>query len=279
MAGAHMNVQTETLEIDMIDLKKPQFDLKELVSKSHLYDANPTADELIDILITERARWEQNEHRQSTEILYALLAKCVRLYSLMCDSNEEGNKLREEFDNYIKTQKLKFGGDTHSLVKIARVVFGNDRRSASAYGRVMEIAVCDGVTFDILPAYIRENGGIEAIRKSTKVLGSRESADAKAEKVWGAIKTRCLAVAESEELTKAVDQAKIGVRVVLLATQQVGGKFEIHAVVRANNVVNTAFGSMSATIAKFPGANGSTVGATAGEIEEARRIISESLSA
>lgn len=249
------------------------------VQKSELENVRVDGADYLKHLITDRENWEGNEKRRSTDVLYDLLAKCVRLHGMMCEATVEGERIRDDVELYIKNAKLKFDGATHSLVKIARVVFANDRRSASAYGLAMQIAVSAGIIADQLPDYLRDNGGIEAIRKSAKKPGSGESSEMKAEKVWAQIKTRCLAVAESDELSKNVDLAKVGVRVVLLATQQVGGKFEIHEVVRANGIVNSAFGSMSADIAKIATVHEAAPSPSAPEMQEARRVIRESVAA
>ena len=77
-----------------------------------------------------------------------------------------------------------------------------------------------------------------------------EKVEDKANKVWSSIKTTILANVSSTELTKASDLANIDKRVVLLATQKVGGAYEVHAVVKDSNAVDAVFASQLSTVTK-----------------------------
>jgi len=201
-----------------------------------------TADYL-DGLKQARQDWESGLLHSSNEGLYALLAKCLRVYEIMSEDTDEGARLREEFAEYVKAAKLKFSGDTHTVNKIARIVFDTDRKRASAYGVVLRAAIAEGKTYKELAAFIRNAGGIEKVRLSQTANGSkqRESTEAKATRVWAAIKDTELASAAGKGLKETSDHAAIGQRVVLLATQQANGEYTVHAVVRADSVVNSAF--------------------------------------
>ena len=189
--------------------------------------------------------------RSSNEGLYALLAKCLRVYEIMSEDSPQGTKLRDEFDAYIKAAKLKFSGDTHTANKIARIVFDTDRKRASAYGVVLRLAIAQGKTHADLPAFIRNAGGIEKLRLTQTANGNsqRESTEDKAARVWATVKATTLATAAGKGLKEGSDHATIGKRVVLLATQQANGEYTVHAVVRADSAVNSAFAAHATKVA------------------------------
>ena len=209
------------------------------------------AADYLDALKQAHQEWEAGLLRSSNEGLYALLAKCLRVYEIMSEDSPRGTKLREEFDAYIKAAKLKFSGDTHTANKIARIVFDTDRKRASAYGVVLRLAIAEGKTHADLPAFIRNAGGIEKLRLTQTANGNsqRESTEDKAARVWETVKATALATAAGKGLKEGSDHANIGKRVVLLATQQANGDYTVHAVIKADGVVNTAFAAHGSALA------------------------------
>jgi hypothetical protein len=77
-----------------------------------------------------------------------------------------------------------------------RFVFGSDRKRAHGYSYVLKAAISHGITADILPAYIVEQGGIEEIKR--KMIQSEESKAKQAE----------LAVAKTEVVAN-IEQAAV----------------------------------------------------------------------
>jgi hypothetical protein len=202
--------------------------------------AKPSAGDLIEFLKIERENWEAGQLTQSNEALYGLLAKCLRLYELMSQGDADGERLRTELADYLKVAKLKFSGETHTVVKIVRAVFSTDRKRASALGQALQVALKAKITHDGLVEYIRNAGGIEKLRLGS-TSSNRESTDTKASNVWSVLKDTTLGIASGEALKKDTDLAKVNTRVVLLATQQANGEFSIHAVLRSETAVNAAY--------------------------------------
>lgn len=202
-------------------------------------------------LAQEYDDWKQTLLRRSNDGLYDLLAKCLRVYEIMTEDSDNGTRLRRELGEHVKASKLKFNGDTHTVVKIARIVFAADSKKASAYGMVLRAAIEQGINHAALPTFIRQRGGVENLRLFRG--RSAETVEQKAERVWRAVKGMSLTVAVGDELKKATDTAKVGARVVLLATQQAGGEFAVHAVMQADGAVNAAFAAYASSIAKASG--------------------------
>lgn len=207
--------------------------------------ATPSAADYIKVLKGERENWETGLLANSNEGLYQLLAKCLKLYELMIQNNDDGVRLCAQLATYLKNAKLKFSAETHTVVKIARAVFDTDSKRASALGTVLRAALEANIDHVGLADHIRDKGGIEKMRLA-KSATSRDSTETKALNVWTALKDTALGVAAGAALKQQTDLAKVNSRVVLLATQQHNGEFLVHAVLRAESPVNSAFAAYKA---------------------------------
>jgi len=177
---------------------------------------------LIENLVNERQQWQEAVYKTSNDMLYGLLQRCYGLYSTMCEKNNDGKAAREGFALYLERNKLAFKKGTHTLTMIVRCVFGNDRRRVSGYSIVLRRALADGVKPFDLPAFIRNAGGVEEVRlaKSPTVLTPKQRSDIAATHVDKGV----LATVKAEALSKCLDLAKTGERLVLIATQQADGE-------------------------------------------------------
>ena len=198
----------------------------------------------IDALIEERVNWEKGIFQSAMDALYGLLARCVGLYEVMTRDDADGERLRDELASYAKDKGLKFNGKTHTVVKIVRAVFADSKTRYTVYGKALEIAIRNGVSSKEIADYLRSNGGIDGVLKSTTSVAPTDSLQIRAEQVWQTLKETALAAVKSEGLAKVTDQAAIGKRVVLLATQKADGEYAIHEVVKSTTIVNTAFASV-----------------------------------
>lgn len=198
----------------------------------------------LDDLIRDR---EESDHaaESSKDKLYNLLAKCLRLYELMTEGTKEADKLIADFDAHVAASALRFNGDTHMVAKIAGVVFNPkgqkpDRRRASSYGKVLQVARANKITSDGLVKFIKDRGGVERVRDD----GSDDkgmSTEAKADNVWTSLNTVEGTPVELPLSVEEDDPTFRNKRVVLLATQRSGSKFVVHGVVKASAAVDAAF--------------------------------------
>ena len=195
-------------------------------------------------LIEERVRWEEGSFKSAMDELYGLLAKCAGLYEVMTRDNADGARLREELDTYAKAEGFKFNGKTHTIVKIVRAVFAESKTKYTTYGKALQIAIDKGATSKDLVNFLRVNGGIDGTIKGATATGDVGSLQTRAEQVWTLLKDQSLAAVKSDALSKVTDQAAIGKRVVLLATQMADGEYKIHEVVKSTVAVNTAYASV-----------------------------------
>jgi hypothetical protein len=189
-------------------------------------------------LAVEREAWESTVYRTNNEQLYVLLQKCYQTYQAMSVGDEEAGNLRKGLTDYINTKGYQFKSGTHTLVKIVKCVFGNDRRRVSAYGIVLRTALARKISVIEIPDFIRSEGGVEEIRlaKSPNAMTAKLKAQAGAE----AVQISNLGVFASNALGSKLDAGNIGKTVVLICTWQADGSVIVRSVVQSDTAVNAA---------------------------------------
>ena len=192
----------------------------------------------IEQLVIEREVWESTVYRTSNDMLYGLLQKCYALYKRMEGMGAEAVTLRENLTSYINLKGIKCVKSSHTIVKIIKCVFGDDRRRASAYGIVLRAALAEKVLVEGIPTYIRTKGGVEEIRlaKSPNAMTAKEKASVAAT----AVKADSMGVFASTALGEKFDAGKTDATVVLIGTWQSDGSVIVRSVVQSDTAVNAA---------------------------------------
>lgn len=192
----------------------------------------------IEQLVIERQVWENTVYRTSNDMLYGLLQKCYTLYKRMEGMGAEAVTLRENLTSYINLKGIKCVKSSHTIVKIIKCVFGDDRRRASAYGIVLRAALAEKVLIEEIPTYIRTKGGVEEIRlaKSPNAMTAKEKASVAAT----AVKADSMGVFASTALGEKFDAGKTDATVVLIGTWQADGSVIVRSVVQSDTAVNAA---------------------------------------
>jgi hypothetical protein len=195
----------------------------------------------IEQLVVEREVWQSNAFRTSNEQLYSILQKCYGMYKAMEGNSNEAVALRSGLEIYIKKQGYVFSKSTHTLVRIVKCVFGNDRRRVSAYGIVLRAALAKGVGVFDVSEFIREAGGVEEIRlaKSPNSMSAKQ----KAEVVKETVSDKNIGVFQSKELGALMDAGNVGKNTVLVGMWQAGGSVLVRAVVESETVLTAALAS------------------------------------
>ena len=131
--------------------------------------ANTTVASL-DAIKQRCADWSDNEYKTATEILYGLLADCLKLYDehFVNAHDAERKKLRLDLAAALNERRIKVQSNTTMLTMFIRYVFNSDRKRASRYVSVLTAAKSHGVTHDGLANWLRDNGGIEEVRRQIK---------------------------------------------------------------------------------------------------------------
>jgi hypothetical protein len=115
-------------------------------------------------LTAERAKWEKGAFKTSNDQLYAILGRCLDIYTLMKDDMPQRKNLNEE----LRNAGIKFTSATNLATKIVRYVFRNDRARSFAYARTIMAAADAKIDGMKLPKWVREGGGVEDIRRAHK---------------------------------------------------------------------------------------------------------------
>jgi hypothetical protein len=195
----------------------------------------------IEQLVIERQVWETTVYRTSNDMLYGLLQKCYALYKGMEGMSADAVVLRDGLTTYVNLHGIKCNKSSHTIVKIVKCVFGDDRRRASAYGIVLRAALTEKIAIADIPSYIRNKGGVEEIRlaKSPNAMTVNQKATA----ARTAVNADSMGVFASTALGEKFDAGKTGAAVVLIGTWQPDGSVIVRTVVQNDTAVNTALAS------------------------------------
>lgn len=225
------NIQTEVVSSNTVSESVVQHD-------NTLAKATANVRNHFEQLTIEREAWENNVYRTSNEQLYVILQKCYQTYKAMSTDLPEAAALRTGLKDYTDTKGLKFKAGTHTLVKIVKCVFGDDRRRVSAYGIVLRTALAKNISMSDIPVFIRENGGIEEIRlqKAPNAMTAKK----KAEVATNDLQHENMGVYTNPALAQKLDAGNIGKPVVLLGTWQADGSVVMRSIVQNDTAINAA---------------------------------------
>lgn len=199
----------------------------------------------IEQLVLEREVWEQSVYRTSNDMLYGLLQKCYGLYKSMEGMSADAIVLRSGLTDYINLKNIKCLSTSHTVVKIVKCVFGDDRRRASVYGIVLRAALAEKKAVADIPNFIRDKGGVEEIRlaKAPNALTSKQKASVSV----SALQNGSMGVFSSAELGQKLDAGNIGKPVVLIGFWQADGSVRVQAMVQSDTAVTAALSSFYGT--------------------------------
>ncbi len=234
---AAVNAQAEALagNAAMPSIEVPAgatFSVEQEVGKIDYISAYQTIKELI----AEQKEWFDGVHRTANEQLYLILQRCYDLYKSMAGNAEVAHKIDEALDQHFLLRNIENKSDT-KLSKIIYCVFGTaDRRRVSSYAVALRIADDEGVTVESLPAFFRDAGGVEEVRrsKSADAKVALNKVDVAKEKLADS-----LLVIEDRSLAALLkDKTKHNSKVVLIASQGANGALIVNALEDGDAVVN-----------------------------------------
>ncbi len=195
----------------------------------------------IEQLVIEHDVWHNGAFRTSNEQLYVLLQKCYALYKGMEGKSKDAAEKRMGLEQFINLKALRVQADSHTLTKIVKCVFGVDRRRVSAYSIALRVADKAKIEVLDLPAFIRNAGGVEEVRRSAATTTGNVITPAQKVAIANdAVAQKTIAVIKSEQLGMELDAGKIGKNVVLIGTWEADGSVIVRAVVQNDSVVKSA---------------------------------------
>ena len=200
--------------------------------------SNTGANVMLAKLIEDKQVWEINAYKASNDQLYALLQRCFEFYVDMTVNRDVASEYRGAVNATLKDQGYRLSDSAHMITKIVKCIFGADRRRVSAYSIALRAALAAKVSAKDLPAYIREQGGVEELRlsQSPNAMTPKRKAEAAVQTIANSV----LGSVKMKGISTQLDAAKMGCQHVLIVTQEADGAFTINALLSASSAVNAA---------------------------------------
>ena len=98
--------------------------------------------------------------------LYVILAEVLKLHEMITTSVKQ-QRLVKQMRRLLKDKyHIKTQTNTTTTALVVKYVTRASRKTAHVYGKVLDIAIADGITSDGLVDYIKSKGGIDKVRKA-----------------------------------------------------------------------------------------------------------------
>jgi hypothetical protein len=201
-------------------------------------DAKTSIKNAFDLMIKERISWQDNEYLASNTRLYAICQHCYAMYHEMKGVTGEKLALKRAFNSYCGDLGLNFKESTHLMVKIVRVVFGDNLRRASTYARALRVASEKNISVIDIPKYFQNAGGIEEVHRDNS--SDKKAKTDKKEQGFRLMKTKSLAEVKSDALNTQFDDGSYEGAVLLLSTRESDGSFQIKYVVQNGAIITNS---------------------------------------
>jgi hypothetical protein len=119
-----------------------------------------------DLLAERHADYVNEFVTRANDELYLILAELLALHERI-ESLPDKEKLIKQMRKKLREEyKIKTQANTKPSSLMVRYVTRSSRKTAHVYGRVLEVAVSEGITSATLVDYIKAKGGIDRVRKA-----------------------------------------------------------------------------------------------------------------
>ena len=181
--------------------------------------------DMLDRLYNEQIEWTNTLYKSANDRLLSLLGECIDAFNLL----KADPTARKVLDARLKEIKLDPRAGTHLATKVVRYVFRLSNGRASAYARVLRVAIDSKVEPLKLGAWVAAEGGIEAVRRAPKGVNAKELAKqtaASAEEVLATAKA-LLTIAKLPASLKAGTEAVATFSLLLVRNDQQTGAGDV----------------------------------------------------
>lgn len=196
--------------------------------------------EQLSKLVSDSQAWETSQLNPTNEALYLLLQRCYSIYEAAISNKDDAAQLQVAIVDYFNLNNLKLDRNAHTLNNIVKLVFGVDRKRASAYAVALCAALTDKTKASDLPTYIRNKGGIEEVRRAGKSSSTALTIEQKADTAKSWLSADDFGSYRNEALTRNLDGAKVGNKHLLIVTQEADGSFKVNGLISTVGVVQSA---------------------------------------
>jgi hypothetical protein len=119
-----------------------------------------------DEVAKEHEIYHEQYVKTANEILYKFLANTLHICREIEASGEADHVVKEMRSKLKSDYGIKTQANSRPSSIVVRYIVRSNRKTAHVYGRVIEVAMANGITPEHLPNFIRDRGGIEEIRLS-----------------------------------------------------------------------------------------------------------------
>jgi hypothetical protein len=98
--------------------------------------------------------------------LYVILSEILKLHEMLTGSAKQERIMKQMRKSLKDTHNIKTQANTTTTALVVKYVTRASRKTAHVYGKVLDIAIGNGITSDGLVDYIKCKGGIDKVRKA-----------------------------------------------------------------------------------------------------------------
>ncbi|MBA5608279.1 hypothetical protein H3H36_23295 [Duganella sp. FT3S] len=194
----------------------------------------------IEELSAKAEQWEAGAYASANEQLYQILSRCLQLWYDLRRSGSLSRALADALNRIARSRQIEFTKTNSTQQKIIRIVFGDKAspQRRSSYAKVLTAADQNGIQYPDLPQFIRNAGGVEAIR----LLNKKElTASEKAHRAEAMLRQVTeMGVVKRSELKDFKDINSLGEYCVMIAKKNPEGIFAIKAVLTSDTSIRAA---------------------------------------
>lgn len=123
---------------------------------------------MLDRIAADAKAWEQGAYKTSNDELYAILARCLNIFQQLKGREKARVDQRKELDERLVALNITVRENTNLATKIVRYVFRTSKKRTLTYARVIMSADEHKQDAVSLAKWIRDNSGIEELRRKPK---------------------------------------------------------------------------------------------------------------
>lgn len=167
----------------------------------------------------ERRKWETSaDHDRSTKALLSILANCLEIYlnEYKKSSPDEQAAMRKDWSETLKDKNIGVQKNTRPLTMIVKLTFETDRKLASKYSTVLQIAAENLQSKDTFADWVKKEGGLEEISRSKNInLDAQIEKEKNLEKVINEINAAESSPLATVSLNRSIDIGRKGLLIAI----------------------------------------------------------------
>ena len=120
---------------------------------------------VLDALVAERVKFEQEEYARSNAKMYEILSKIYNAYKIAKSSDSLLKETVKQMKQVLQESGERIQTNTLAINLFVRYVFRTSRQRAHNYSRTLQAAYSKNITPEALAQFIADGGGVEECKK------------------------------------------------------------------------------------------------------------------